>query len=54
MSSSEEPSGEAQQIAELTAQTKANRLDARLLKISGKFRRRQVDMCFFIGSSGNV
>lgn len=31
---------ETRHVAELTEQTKANRLDARLLKISGKFRRR--------------
>ncbi|KAI9282992.1 hypothetical protein BC943DRAFT_362206 [Umbelopsis sp. AD052] len=35
-----EEAGETRQVAELTEQTKANRLDARLLKISGKFRRR--------------
>lgn len=40
MNSGEGQPGEPQQVAELTAQTKANRLDARLLKISGKFRRR--------------
>jgi hypothetical protein len=35
-----EEAGETRHVAELTEQTKANRLDARLLKISGKFRRR--------------
>ncbi|KAH8550713.1 hypothetical protein BGW37DRAFT_74233 [Umbelopsis sp. PMI_123] len=39
MNASEE-ARETRNVAELTEQTKANRLDARLLKISGKFRRR--------------